>query len=60
MIRNLVVDNRDKNLISKDFRDYLLKIEAVKYLKNINEIDDNEYEEMVYEIKKAYNHKCAN
>lgn len=51
MVKKILIDNRFQNYISKDFREYLLQLETLTFLKKGKVINDEEYEKVKVNIK---------
>lgn len=54
MISNVFLNNSKSELISKNYRQYLLKLDALNYLKKENLIDNKHYEKARVQIKKSH------
>lgn len=54
MISNVFLDNSKENVISKNFIQYLLKLDALNYLKKNELIDTRCYEKTKVQIKKLH------
>lgn len=54
MIANIYIDNTNNNLIKKNYIDYLLELETLKYLLKENIIDFDIFNKANVQIKKLH------
>ncbi len=53
-ITTILIDNSKDYLISKDYIDYLVELETLNYLKQINLIDISLYDKAIVFFKKSH------